>query len=147
MSKNSRAIKKSIPSIEAIFTVLLGLTIAAAIVSIVVIIAQSVILANQEHEIEAYNEWTGVAVVVLFMAIMYELVFFIWQFALWRRFRKERKHKWVQLTLILILAIVPSLNYGLDYILRQFFEIEEPFTEAVNRLYLYILIYPLTGGV
>jgi hypothetical protein len=86
------------------------------------------------------------AFIVLLLGIAYAAIFFAWEYRLWRNYTKTGVRKAIQLILIFVIGIFPFLNLLLDLVLRHVMNIEKPFTEEITKAFLYILLFPITGG-
>jgi hypothetical protein len=137
---------RKLKSIEFLFLALIGLTLLVLVSLLAIVIFDSYRFseANPENSIGA--EWASMAFIVLLLGIAYAAIFFVWEYRLWRNYTKTGVRKAIQLILIFVIGIFPFLNLLLDLVLRHVMNIEKPLTEEITKAFLYILLFPITGG-
>ncbi|MCB0562347.1 MAG: hypothetical protein KDD09_25515 [Phaeodactylibacter sp.] len=137
---------KKTNNIEFIFLCVLGLTILALFLLLAKLIIDTGYFVNDHTDPSTGAEWASVVLIMLLLSIVYATIFFIWQFRLWRTCSMSAGRKPIQLTIIFLFGIFPIINQLADLFLRTVMGIEHPITEYVTKVFISILIFPLTGG-
>lgn len=133
-------------NIEFVFLILIGL-ILLTLVSLKVLSSISMHNFTKNYpDNDIGGEWGGLSGIVLTLLSLYSIVLFVWQYRLWRTFIKTSKRHYFQLTFIFIFGIFPYLNGFLHFYFTKIMDIKHPFTEDIFKGFLYIFLFPLTGG-
>lgn len=133
-------------SIEYVFLLLMILFIFVMIGYIIAIFVSVNNFHKAHPEDSTGTEWSGLALFGGIFFIIYLSLFLLWQFRLLRRHKRTGGHAWLQEAFIFIFGIFPFLTMMVHMCLVRFAGIEEPFTEKIIKGFLWLLLFPFTGG-